>query len=189
MVNADETSFSQGNSDGKNKENKKAWLWVAATPTINYFQVSLSRSQSVAKDILGKDFAGILSSDRYGGYNWVDLQQRQLCWAHLKREFTKISERLGVSRQVGRDLMAQEKKLFRLWRKVSVGKLKRKEFELLVKPIKKRVGEILKETAEFEIGSREKTPWAKTVRTCRQLQKVESPVVAICRNRGIRANK
>ena len=174
MVNADETSFAQGNSDGKNREKKKAWLWVAATNTINYFQVSLSRTQKVAKDLLGEDFEGILTSDRYGGYNWVDLQQRQLCWAHLTREFKKISERRGASRQVGRDLMAQEKKLFRLWRKVSVGKLNRKEFELLVKPIKKRLGEILIETAEFEIGYREKTPWAKTVRTCRQLRKVES---------------
>ena len=174
IVNADETSFSQGNSDGNNGENKQGWLWVAVTPDINYFQVSLSRSQQEAKNLLGKDFKGILGSDRYVGYNWLDVEQRQLCWAHLKREFQKILERSGASRQVGRDLMAQEKKLFRLWRKVSVGKLSRKEFELLVKPIKKRLGEILIEIAEYEIGSREKTPWAKTVRTCRQLQKVKS---------------
>jgi hypothetical protein len=32
----------------------------------------------------------------------------------------------------------------------------------------------LTETAECEIGSKEKTPWAKTVRTCRQLLKVET---------------
>jgi hypothetical protein len=174
MVNADETGFSQGNSDGKNPWGKKAWLWVALTPLISYFQVSLSRCQNAAKDLLGENFAGILSSDRYGGYNWVDVKRRQLCWAHLKREYQKISERSGASRQIGRDLMAQEKKLFRLWRKVRDGTLSRKEFQLLVQPLKHRLGEILRETAECDIGSKEKTPWAKTVRTCRQLLKVES---------------
>ena len=136
--------------------------------------MSLSRSQEIAKQILGENFQGKLGSDRYVGYNWLDVEQRQLCGAHLKKEFQKISERSGASRQVGRDLMAQEKKLFRRWRKVSVGKLERKQFQSLVQPIKKRLGEILMETGEYEIGSREKTPWAKTVRTCRQLKKVES---------------
>jgi hypothetical protein len=173
MVNADETGFTQGNADGKNPTGKKAWLWVAVTPLITYFQVALSRSTVAAMDLLGEKFRGILTSDRYGSYNWVDEKRRQLCWAHLKREFQKISERIGASRQVGRNLMAQEKKLFRLWRRVRDGTLSRKEFQLLVLPIRNRVQEILTETAEFEIGSREKTPWAKTVRTCRQLLKVE----------------
>jgi len=173
MVNADETGFTQGNADGKNPLKKKAWLWVAVTPLISYFQVALSRRTKAAMNLLGENFGGILGSDRCGSYNWVDVNRRQICWAHLKREFQKISERSGASRQVGRDLMAQEKKLFRLWRRVRDGTLSRKEFQLLVLPIRSRVEKILTETAQFEIGSREKNPWAKTVRTSRQLLKVE----------------
>ncbi|REJ54582.1 MAG: hypothetical protein DWQ51_06490 [Microcystis wesenbergii TW10] len=60
---------------------------------------------------MGENFSGILNSDRYNAYNWVDVAQRQLCWAHLKREFTKISERQGVSRQLGRDLRASIEKV------------------------------------------------------------------------------
>lgn len=174
IVNADETGFAQGNTDGKNPGAKKAWLWVAVTPLITYFQVTLSRCTNAAKDLLGENFGGILGSDRYGSYNWINVNRRQLCWAHLKREFQKISERSGVSRQIGRDLMAQEKKLFRLWRRVRDGTLSRKEFQLLVLPIRKRVEEILTQTARIEITSKEKTPLAKTVRTCRQLLKMES---------------
>lgn len=174
MINADETGFAQGNTDGKNPFGKKAWLWVAVTPIITYFQVALSRSTEVAMDLLGENFEGFLGSDRLGSYNWVDVKRRQLCWAHLKREFQKIAERSGASRQVGRDLMAQEKKLFRLWRRVRDGTLSRKEFQLKVSPIRSRVQFILTETAQFEIGLRENTPWAKTVRTCRQLLKVET---------------
>ncbi len=133
----------------------------------------LSRSTEAAKNLLGENFKGILSSDRYSSYNWIDVQQRQLCWAHIKREFQKISERSGVSRQIGRDLLAQQKKLFRLWRRVRDGTLSRQKFQSLILPIRTRLFEIISSTAKYEIGSTEKTPLAKTVRTCRQLLKVE----------------
>ncbi len=71
------------------------------------------------------------------------MAQRQLCWAHLKREFTKISERSGVSRQLGRDLLAQQKKLFRAWGRVRDGTLSRSEFQSLVSPIQARVRHLL----------------------------------------------
>jgi transposase len=37
VVGADETSFSQGNVDGCNSKNTKAWLWVAVTPLVTFF--------------------------------------------------------------------------------------------------------------------------------------------------------
>ncbi|MHC5825440.1 MAG: IS66 family transposase, partial [Nostoc sp.] len=69
------------------------WLWVAVTPLVTYFQITLSRCSDAARSLLGENFGGILNSDRYAAYHWVGLEQRQLCWAHLKREFIKISER------------------------------------------------------------------------------------------------
>lgn len=115
VVAADETSFIQGNADGGNPAQRKAWLWVAVTPLVTFFQVILSRSQEAAQILLGKSFGGILTSDRHGGYNWVELERRQLCWAHLKREFIKISERPGVSGILGEALVKQQQKLFELW--------------------------------------------------------------------------
>ncbi|MCA2619811.1 MAG: IS66 family transposase [Microcystis sp. M040S2] len=129
IVGADETGFGQGNTDGQNPHQKRAWLWVAVTPLVSFFQVLLARSTEAAQSLLGENFSGILNSDRYKAYNWVDVAQRQLCWAHLKREFTKISERNGVSRQLGRDLLAQQKKLFRLWHRVRDGTLSRTQFQ------------------------------------------------------------
>lgn len=173
IIGADETGFKQGNSDGKNPQNRRAWLWVAVTPLVSFFQVMLARSTEAAQVLLGENFSGILNSDRYGAYNWVDVEQRQLCWAHLKREFTKIAERSGLSRQIGRDLLAQEKKLFRSLHRVRDGTISRNEFQSLVLPIRERLKSVLSSGADYEIGSKEKTPLAKTVRTCRQLLKVE----------------
>lgn len=61
---ADETGFKQGNNDEKNPLNRKAWLWVAVTPLVSFFQVMLSRSTEAAIDLLGRNFPGFLSSDQ-----------------------------------------------------------------------------------------------------------------------------
>ncbi len=37
------------------------------------------------QEILGEDFSGLIITDRYVGYDWDPIQQRQLCWAHLIR--------------------------------------------------------------------------------------------------------
>ena len=173
VVGADETSFSQGNVDGCNHKNKKAWLWVAVTPLVTFFQVTLSRCTDTAKNLLGENFGGILNSDRYASYNWVGLEQRQLCWAHLKREFIKISERPGISQEIGNALVRQQEKLFELWHRVRDGTLSRCEFQLLVPEIRNLIKSNLQQAADYEIGAQEKTPLAKTVRTCRQILKVE----------------
>lgn len=173
VVGADETSWAQGNADGANSRGSKAWLWVAVTPLVTFFQVLLSRSAEAAQTLLGVSFGGILTSDRHGGYNWVDLERRQLCWAHLKREFIKISERPGVSAQLGAALVKQQKKLFELWHRVRDGTLERCDFIESANQIRVQVKALLQEAADYEIGAQEKTPLAKTVRTARQLLKVE----------------
>ena len=61
----------------------------------------------------------------------------------------------------------------RLWHRVRDGTLSRREFQSLVSPLRQRVRDLLEQGADYAIGSREKTPLAKTVRTCRQLLKVE----------------
>ncbi len=188
VIGADETSFAQGNVDGCNNKKNQGWLWVAVTtphassrqsrptqwlPLVTYFQIALSRCSDTARNLLGENFSGILNSDRYAAYNWVSLEQRQLCWAHLRREFIKISERPGVSNEIGNALVKQQEKLFELWHRVRDGTLTRFEFQLLVSEIRNSLKSSLQEAADCEIGSKEKTPLAKTVRTCRQILKVE----------------
>jgi hypothetical protein len=173
VVGADETSFKQGNIDGYNPKQRQAWLWVAVTPLVTFFEIALTRCTEAAKNLLGGNFSGILTSDRHGAYNWVDTERRQLCWAHLRREFIKISERPGVSKELGTALVKQQEKLFELWHRVRDGTLVRWDFMELVEDIRLPIKALLQEAADYEIGVKEKTPLAKTVRTCRQLLKVE----------------
>ena len=173
QVSIDETSFQQGNADGANPTGTKGWLWVVVTPLVCYFQVLLSRSQAAAQTILGSAFAGYVNSDRYSAYTWLATKQRQVCWAHLKRDFTKIAQRSGVSREVGEVLLKQHEHLFELWHRVRDGTLERTQLSLDVEPIRQSVHQILTEVADYAIVENEKTALVKTVRTCRQLLKVE----------------
>jgi len=124
---------------------------------VSYY-VWLSRSQATAQSLLGQGLR-ILTSDRYSA-NWLAVSQR-LCWAHLKRDFTQIAERAGASAEVGRALLEQEKHLFALWYQVRDGTLSRRDLSGAVAPIRSRVHELLIAAATNEIGTREKTPWAK----------------------------
>jgi transposase len=170
-VNMDETSFAQGNGDGQNPSRRKGWLWVMVTPWVSYFAVFLGRSQAVCEQMLGEAFNGIVSSDRFSAYNGLNLEKRQLCWAHLKRDFTRIAERTG---ELGEALLEQQKLLFEQWYRVRDGTLTRSEFITNVAPIQQQIHILLTEGASYAIGKGEKTPLAKTVRTCQQLLKVES---------------
>jgi len=102
--------------------------------------VWLSRSQAVAQSLLGYDFKGILTSDRYGAYNWLEVASRQVCWAHLKRDFIQIAERTGASAELGTALLEQQKHLFALW--YQDGTLSRPDLIAAVVRIRARVHEL-----------------------------------------------
>ena len=89
----DETSWRQGG--------KRAWLWVAVTSWVTVFVVRMSRGGQVARELLGEEFACILVTDRYSAYNWYPVWWRQLCWAHLLRDFEAMRDRGGGSEEIG----------------------------------------------------------------------------------------
>ncbi|WP_226588820.1 IS66 family transposase, partial [Microseira wollei] len=61
IVAADETGFNQANIDGCNPQNRQAWLWVAVTPLVTFFEIALTRCTTAAKNLLGENFTGILA--------------------------------------------------------------------------------------------------------------------------------
>ena len=185
IVGVDETGFKQRNGDGQNAAKTSGWLWVAVTPLIISFQVILSRASSAAQTVLGSAFTGFITSDRCPAYNWVNVANRQVCWAHLKRDFLQISERLGASAEIGESLLFQEKLLFNLWHQFRNEKLTRPELTQAVEPIQAKFSSILIEAAELSIDEHEKTPLAKTVRTCRNLLKLFDSLWLFVREEGV----
>jgi transposase len=141
-VHQDETGWKEGLG--------KAWLWVAATPLVTVFLVAKHRSADVAKQILGPHFTGILVTDRWSAYNWLTNQQRQLCWAHLKRDFQAFSERGGTSQTLGDALLAQYHLMFHGWHHLREGTLSRLTFQEEMRPIRQRIVELITQGADCD---------------------------------------
>ena len=149
-VNADETGFRE--------KGKRMWAWIAISCLIAVFIIRDGRNKKVAQALLGKNFKGILCSDRYTAYQWVSYEKRQICWAHLERDFRKISERIGSSCVIGTDLLVQKNNLFHFWHQFKDEHIDRKILQRKTKPIKVFIEGLLRR------GTRSKNK--NTARTC-----------------------
>ena len=185
VMHSDETSYPVGNRDGGNPQRAKGWLWVLVTPLVSFFEVALSRSQATAKALMGETFRGIVISDRYSAYRWIEVSRWQVCWAHLKRDFTAMAERSGVSHEIGIELLRRQRRLFRWWHRVRDGTLARADFIARVTPLRAGVKAELEAATALPIGNAEKTPLAKTIRTCQQLLQVESALWTFVQTPGV----
>ena len=58
----------------------------ALTSRTAVFRIAAGRHAFEARTLLGERFTGIVCSDRWRGYDYLDPSQRQLCWAHLLRD-------------------------------------------------------------------------------------------------------
>ena len=113
---------------------KRAWLWVAVTSMVTVCVVRLSRGADVARALLGEECSGTLVTDRYSAYNWYPVQWRQVCWAHLLRDFAAMRGRGGRSNKRGDALLAQAPQMFTWWHRVRDGTLKRSSFGSVMTP-------------------------------------------------------
>jgi transposase len=137
QVHADET--------GHRRDGKPQWLWGLFSPTVAFFSIQASRGKKVLKSLL-PNFQHTLISDRYAAYNVFDSSQRQLCWAHLKRDFTRLAEKDNpLIAKIGRQLLVGESELFQVWHRFKQGRIDREELLRLAWPLRRRIGELLEQ--------------------------------------------
>lgn len=137
--NADETSWRE--------KTKRRWLWISVIPLVTIFRLLKTRGAKGAKELLGEEVWGTIGTEHYAGYHWIDPRQRQLCWAHLKREFVAWSQRTGETVRLGVALLAVEKQLFTAWYRVRDGTLTWADFQVTMLPLMTRVRSLLEEGA------------------------------------------
>jgi transposase len=136
---ADETGWPRGNR-------QKGWLWTFCCVTAAFFMVHANRSQQAARKLIGS-FAGKLVSDRYNAYNFYK-QVRQICWAHLKRDFKAISESKGTIGKLGEELHGLAKKILKMRKRVRDGTLQWRTFQNRMPPLMARVEDLLEQAAK-----------------------------------------
>jgi transposase len=153
-VNMDET--------GHRRDGNTQWLWGVMSPSAAYFSIANSRGKKVIQRLM-EGYEQIVISDRYAGYNYFDSSKRQLCWAHLKRDFTKISEKQDkMIARMGKNLLLCQAELFEVWHTYKQGHINRNELTSKTEPIRKRLGEYLEQGSYTD-------PKLKIMRFCKNL--------------------
>ena len=101
---------------GSKENGLKRWIWCFRAGRFTVFRVDPSRGSIVLENILGLDYAGMISCDFWGAYRKFDRLTSvalQFCWAHLIREVKFLAESKDKSvARYGRRLLKQIREMF-----------------------------------------------------------------------------
>jgi transposase len=169
VKNADETGWALGG--------KLCWMWMAVAESAALFKICLSRGRVALKQLLGGQIHGTVGSDRWGPYGMIDLEARQVCWAHLKRDFQKWVDWGLETRKIGQDGLEAVKRVFEAWGHFREKALDRPGLQAALEPVIQDL-----QTA-LETGL--SCPNKKTVRFCRNVLAVYPALWTFARVEGL----
>lgn len=168
-ANIDETGWTEGRS--------KAWLWVAVTMLVTVFLIRLKRNRAAFNDLAGSA-PGVLTTDRYSVYTHLEGEKRQVCWAHLRRDFQAMIDRKNAGSEVGEELLVHAEILFAHWQKVRDGTRSRYWFEQTHAGwLREQVQLLLKRGTECQC--------AVTARVCRDILASEVSLWTFAKRDGV----
>jgi transposase len=108
VLNADETGWLTAG--------QQRTLWTASTEQAAVFRIAEDRQRDRLTDLIGEHYPGIVCSDRWWAYDHLDPECRQVCWAHLKRDFRRHAETDREQQTFGEHGLRLTGRLFAAWR-------------------------------------------------------------------------
>ena len=90
-------------------------LWTATTDGASIFEIAEHCNREQFNELIG-DYAGIIVSDRWPGYEHLNAERRQVCWSHLQRDFRRHSEGLAEQKTFGEQGLELAARVFAAWR-------------------------------------------------------------------------
>jgi transposase len=169
VKNVDETGWKQAG--------KLCWLWAGVAQAVACFQVHARRGLDGLRALLGDEPRGVVVSDRWCAYDRLDVRDRQLCWAHLKRDFRAMVDRGGPSAPVGHELLCFVEDLFLDWHRVRDGTIQRATLRRTIDDWRPAFREVLERGAACGC--------AKTAAVCRNLLALEPALWTFTRVTGV----
>lgn len=89
-------------------------LWGVFDQRHAYLQIRPDRHEDHARQLLA-DTKAIVTSDRWWAYTHLPLARRQLCWAHLRRDFAAHAEGLAAEKEFGEHGLDLCERVFWAW--------------------------------------------------------------------------
>lgn len=162
---------------GWKKQGKKCWLWVAATAQVATFAVHAGRGLAGLAGLLGASATGIVVSDRWCVYRHLPVYRRQLCWAHLRRDFQGLIDLGGVAGEFGLQLDLFAEDVLHNWYRVRDGTLQRSSLRSYVDGQRPWLRDLL---ARGRVSG-----CARTAALCGQLAALEPALWTLVRHEGV----
>ena len=124
-------------------QGQKRALWGAFTSKHAVLRIAESRHEDHARELLG-DSTAIVTSDRWWAYNHLPLARRQVCWAHLRRDFQAHAEGLGAEKDFGEHGLRICEELFWSW-EIYQHTRERKELKRRIRLLRRELKPILRQ--------------------------------------------
>src|SRR5262249_48079567 len=105
------------------------------------------------------------------------LRRRQLCWAHLRRDFQAMLDRNNSGSRIGQELLLFADDVFHWWDRVRDGTLRRTSLRTYITAQRPRLPALL--------GGGSVCGCAKTAAVCRELRNLEPALWTFLRVAGV----
>jgi transposase len=168
VANADETGWRQ--------RGERSWLWNAVAGPLRVFHLDRRRSADAFERFLGK-YRGVLGADRWSGYHRHPPTRRQVCWAHLRRNFQEVEDRGGPGAHFGEEGGKAANAVILLWDEVREGKVPWESLARRLRPVRERLRWLLERHVDSEDG--------KARSLARDLLRREVSLWTFTRRRGV----
>jgi hypothetical protein len=157
---------------------KLCWRWVAATGTVAAFLIHAQRGAEALAALLGEKVQGFVCSDRWGAYAPLSPFCRQVCWAHLRRDFQAMIDRANEGSAIGEELLLHAALLFAWWYEVLDGTRTRAW-------LRRQLERWLRADVRLLLERGAACACAKTAGTCRELLRAEEALWTFARVAGV----
>ena len=121
--------------------NKRA-LWGAFTAQHAVLRIAADRHEDHARELLAGT-AAIVTSDRWWAYSHLPLRRRQVCWAHLRRDFQAHVEGIAAEKEFGELGLRVCEELFWSW-EIYQHTRERKELQRRIRLLRRELKPILR---------------------------------------------
>jgi transposase len=92
-------------------------LWGAFSKQTAVLRIAPDRGKQHLHGLIGGGFAGVVGSDRFTAYNSLEPERRQVCWSHLRRDFTFHADLgQGAQEAFGLDGLEVTWNVFHAWK-------------------------------------------------------------------------
>lgn len=147
---AENSSYLHLDESVTNNKGKLGWCWVAANKFVTVFKLMSSRGIKALEQFL-PEYEGKVITDRYAVYNIFANENRQVCLAHLRRNFKRFAHSRYESLSIlGNSLITMIDLVFAIHNGYKANKVDKFYYLRRMRKIKKKMLHYLKRVSQLQ---------------------------------------